>query len=155
MKGQIVIEFIVAVIVLIAVVFYIINSVNSSFFSFSRDSRTSFLESKALQISDALVGRGGVWEQEVPKQPGIGEEWPVLNTTKMGYLEQYCSDDYAGLLGRLDLEGNRIRISAETVDGAGVLGCGPQVPSGALNVKTRRYALNETLDIIILDLYIW
>jgi len=155
MKGQMVFEFIVAVVILLAVFFYVINYVNAGVFAFSTESKINNLESKAVQISSLLVNDPGVWVSGEPNRIGLEKDWPVLDNIKLADLESYCDSNYLGVLQKLGIIGNRVRIDVDEVSGTNIITCGPNIPSEVLNVQTKRYALSENGNILELNIWVW
>lgn len=96
MKAQAVFEFIVASLIMFAIVIYTISYLSSSFAAHHGISTDANLQSKAMRVSDMLASDNDV---------GIFSEWPNLDTGKMQQLESDCSgsDGYFETLGRLGL----------------------------------------------------
>ena len=108
MKGQMVLEFIISAVMFFAVILFTINYLNNEVSVFSSDYFTNEVESKAVQVSELLLHSPGVWKSDGSAEAiGLSDEWPVLNMTKVDYMEQYyCSSDnrYNELLEMLDMK---------------------------------------------------
>ena len=154
-KGQMAFEFIVAVILLIGVVFYVINYLNTGIFAFSKESKINDMESRALQASNILLYGPGVWAGQEPKQVGVAIVWPVVNNTKLSYLEDYCATNYANLIERLDLVGKKVSIIVDDSSGANVISCGPNLPGSVLHSYVKRFALSENGKILVFNMWVW
>ncbi len=148
-------EFIIAVVLILAIVFYIINYLNTGVFVFSREAQLNDLESKAVQASNLLLYNPGVWASGQPKQLGLELSWPVLNSTKLNDLQNYCNTNYDDLLEKLDLSGKKTRIIVDETTGQNIVLCGPDLPRAVLNVNVKRFALSESNRPLILNLWVW
>ena len=162
-KGQMIFEFLVASVIFFAVIFYLINYLGVAVNTFSGNFYSDNLQNKALQISEFLVrfnlSEGG---------------WPVLSSARMNsFRNDYgCSAPdpckaagYGDLLLALDLdeksgmiEGLNYNVNItinDTSTGNFVLDCGCSVPENVGTGEVRRFALDESGDILILDVRIW
>jgi len=92
-KGQMVFEFTIAALMFFGIMFFIISYLNQSVRNYSSDAYTEVLQGKAFQISDVLVKNPGIWvgDPGEPMVPGVEAEWPVLNSTKMAWLNVFCT----------------------------------------------------------------
>jgi len=91
MKGQIVFEYVIAVFILFSIIIYSINVLSTIVSGYHSRFLNSFMESKALQISEVLMND--------PKN-GVVKVWPQLDTDKMTAFDQTCrdTDGYMDLL---------------------------------------------------------
>ncbi|MBI4176037.1 MAG: LamG domain-containing protein [Candidatus Aenigmarchaeota archaeon] len=96
----------------VAIVAYVLVLIANNFSAFSAASQEAALQTKAIQVSELLVRSGGAWSGSTPLSIGLSSGWPEINSTKVAFLDAYCSVDYVGLLGRLDAEQNKVRIEA-------------------------------------------
>lgn len=111
MKGQLVFEFIIAAVLLFAIIMYIINYLSINFSSFSKEFYSDNLENKLLQISEILI---------LDNNTGLVKNWPVLNYTKIMELNQSCDsnpDHYIpdDLANKLDVNKENIKIQINKV----------------------------------------
>jgi hypothetical protein len=124
MKAQAVFEFIIASLLMFAIVIYTISYLSSAFAAHHEIATTADLESKAMRVSDMLTGDTDV---------GIFSLWPELDKGKMQGLNNSCdgNDGYFYTLDRLGLNEtypamryNRLYILASSKDGDIYIDCG-------------------------------
>ncbi len=164
-KGQMIFEFIVAAVLFIGIIIYVINHMSYNVSVFSEDFYTNKLENKAAQIVELLVRNEGMWSGGEPQIIGLSEQWPVLNYSKIMMLKDYCSnpENYARLLNDFGLEKRIFSITPEYLemrilvsgDAGTVLDC----KAGSLPDKpkaiAKRYALNESGEILTVSVWLW
>lgn len=110
MKGQMIFEFVIAAVLFFGIIVYAINILNVESSIYSSDYIIAELENKAMQVSELLMHDPGIWYGDVISAPGdvradvigLSNGWPVLNSTKIKLLRQYCLNDYNDLLDHLD-----------------------------------------------------
>ena len=90
-KGQAVFEFVISTILFFAVIFYVLNFLNVTIFTFNSEYTNAILESKSLQISELLVKDKGLWDSGEPSIVGLASEWPVLEEGKITDFINYCN----------------------------------------------------------------
>jgi hypothetical protein len=157
-KGQLVFEFVVAAIFFFYIVFYVINYLNATAMIFSSDFYMNSLEFKAIEISELLLHNRGVWNGTVPETPGLADGWPVLNTTKIQYMDAYCSSpiNYEVVLRKLDINSSRghgMKIELNDTGGNLML-CG-YLPGGFINAKVERFAISDTGEYLTMTVWAW
>ncbi len=155
-KGQLVFEFLIAAVFFFYIVLYVLNYLNTAAVVFANDFYVNSLEFKALHTSELMLHNKGVWDGGSPYVLGLAEEWPVLNSTSIQYLDAYCGSSYVSLVGMLGINqslGHGIRIEANDTSGS-ILDCG-QLPEGLVNVRIDRLALSETGDVIRFSVLVW
>jgi hypothetical protein len=155
-KGQLVFEFVIAAVFFFYIVFYVINYLNTTAAVFESDFYTNSLEFKALQASELLLHNGGVWNGSTPLVLGLADEWPVLNSTKIQYLGDYCESDYGDFLRKLEVDsgaGHGIRLEINKTDG-NLLDCG-KLTGGLFSVRTKRFALSDQNEVLSFSMWAW
>jgi len=156
MKGQLVFEFLIAVMVFFGVLVYVINYLSTSFYTTRQEFASNSLESKAFSIGELLVLNKGNWSNGVPAVAGLAEDWPVLNSSKIQWLQTYCVGNYGGLTRNLGIEErNSLRIVVnESGNPAGLVDCGPKIAWPA-RAEARRVALSESKKVLSVYVGIW
>ncbi len=157
MKGQAVFEFVIAAILFFAIVFYIFNQVNGTVYAYQNERNINSLEAAAMRISELLVHTKGVWSSGIPLSPGLEEDWPVLNTTKILRLNSSCNSDYEGLARMLgiDPERNSLDIIITEFNGNVLADCPKTLPDGIPYAHARRTALSESKSLLRVDVFVW
>ena len=169
LKGQLIFEFVVAVVIFFAIVLYTLNYLNTQVTGYSNDYYTESVNSKAVQIAELLVMNKGNWTSFGPtvgvKVVGLAEDWPVLNRTKAGALNVYCNANYVALMNNLGVRlQNRLKIVLNETTSSGtvvnIVDCpNDQVP-GNERTEARRYALipnaaGTAIDSAVIYVYLW
>jgi hypothetical protein len=148
-------EFIVAAVIFLAIIMYVINSLNLTVYLYGNEYQTNTLESRAIGMSETLVKNPGVWDNRTPVSPGLAVEWPVLNLTRIGWLDSYCRNNYTGLAKTIgvgpDLHGFRIEV---TEDEALIMECG-QLARGRVNAVVERIAISESGSLLRVTVWTW
>jgi len=160
MKGQLVFEFIVAVLIFFGIVFYAINYLSWTVSGYSSDFSAENMESEASQIGELLVLNKGNWSGGNPVTLGLAQEWPVLNSTKISWLNASCNtlpSGYAKIMENLDVHPRyrmKITIRNET---AFLVDCGLGAPisGNVTKAETKRYALSESGSVLVVYVTIW
>ena len=163
MKGQMIFEFIIAAVLFFGIVFYSINLMNSQVSIYSGDYFINELENKAVQVSELLVHNPGIWYGDEATAGmdvvGLSNKWPILNSTKINLLEDYCFNNGFGayLSDSLDTElstpyGARkmkvfVRISEIESDKELVYSCGYE-PENVTFARVDRFGITEDGDLI-------
>lgn len=142
-RGQAVFEFIIAAVLFFAIIFYIINFLDTNMSNYSAGSQFNVLESKSAEISEYLV------------HVNLTNEWPILSYANIANLDWSCNDDYSGLLNRFDLGENRFKLQVNE---------GPKLLLDCERSKTvpdiqkaeiERYALSENNTILNIRVVVW
>lgn len=160
LSGQMIFEFIVAAVIFFGIVLYIISYLSTSMGLFSADFYTSSLQSKAVQVSEALAKN--------PPPVGLAKAWPVLGDAEMEELGSLCLNvnDYQGLVRRLGLfeeygETTRyynLKVDISKAGGEPLVKCiNPALAEvmAAQRGDVRRYALSEANEILVMDVVVW
>ena len=162
MKGQLIFEFVIATLFFLAIVMYTISYLNTTVFAFSENHYSSMLENNAWQASEALVTGRGVWSGSapnmVPEELGIAEDWPVLNSSKMESLDNWCTGRLGEMAALLDVNpefhGTSIKIYRKTPTGEElVVGCG-NPPTRLPHALVTRFGVRDT-DSSLLKVMVW
>ena len=155
MKGQLVLEFVVAAILLFGVIIYVMGNVMGNVERYNFQSAENTRMVMAFTISDLVLRDGGVWSGGVPVVVGVAEDWPVLSSVKMQDLEDYCNTDYEELRNMLGLgPDNGVAIFINETGVGGIMSCG----SPELDVKhskITRFALTESGNIARIEIWVW
>ncbi len=155
-KGQLVFEFIIAAIFFFYIVFYVISYLNTTAAVFANDFYINSLEFKALQTSETLLHNEGIWNGSEPIVMGLAVDWPVLNATKIQYMETYCSANYETVLNKLDINSSRghgVRIEVNNTIG-NLMDCG-FLPDGFVNARIDRFALSDGGEYLTMIVWVW
>jgi hypothetical protein len=158
MKGQSVLEFIVAALFFFAIIFYTLNYLNVAVWTFDRDHHANLLDSRSTQISEILVTSSGVWDSETPKSLGVAEEWPVLNKTKISWLNKSCYSDYNGLLRVLGIDPDANSLDIDIIEEGnptGLVQCEKSPPDGVQSASTRRTAISDSGSMLKIEVVFW
>ncbi len=156
-KAQLVFEFVVAVLVFFGIVFYVINYLSWTVVGYSSSFSAENMESEASQIGEMLVLNKGKWSGGEPTVVGLAQEWPVMNSTKISWLNTSCNNDYAGFMGKLDVHPRykmKITIRNET---SFLADCrwGLAMPDNVTKAETKRYAISESGNLLTVYVGIW
>jgi hypothetical protein len=157
MKGQLVFEFLVAVLIFFGIIFYAINYLSWTVSGYSSDFSVENMESEASQIGELLVLNKGNWLGGNPITVGVGQEWPVLNSTKISWLNTSCNNNYANFMGKLDVH-PRYRVKITIKNKTSFLAdCrwGLSIPDNVTKAETKRYAISESGDLLTVYVGIW
>lgn len=143
MKGQLVLEFIIAGLIFFAIIVYTINYLNVNVSDFRVKAHQNRLQTKALQVSEILMGNGPM---------GLADGF-VLNETKLrAFNNSYCKDNaaYMRLVEDLYLyEKNSFGIfpddiKLEILNNDGVFfECGPLTAGGVIKQVPRNITKAE------------
>jgi hypothetical protein len=154
-KGQMVFEFMVAAVFFLAIIMYVINQLNTTVYLYGNEYRMNTLESRAMEISEILVKNPGVWDNQTPISPGLAVEWPVLNQTRIGWMDSYCRTNYTELAKTMgvgpDLYGFRIEVAE---DEGNLMECG-QLARGRINAMVERVVLSESGELLSVVVWTW
>jgi hypothetical protein len=103
MKGQLVFEFIVAVVLFFTIIIFVLNILNADVSMYTEGYIIYSLEDKAVDTSELLLKTKGAWSGATPLSVGLASEWPVLDGTKVSNLDDYCDNNYIDFISKLDL----------------------------------------------------
>ncbi|MCD6496254.1 MAG: hypothetical protein J7K54_03210 [Candidatus Aenigmarchaeota archaeon] len=151
-KGQIVFEFVIASLIVFAVIFYTIAFVSGDFNSRHVRYSSDRLEENAVRVTEMLAGSTG---------NGIFSEWPKLDTVKMQDFQSMCTTDYIGLLDNLSLREESpyisyIHMNLTVSDGTTTyINCGRTPPEGEGKAVINRYGLSPANKIARISLFLW
>ncbi|RLJ08404.1 MAG: hypothetical protein DRP16_01450 [Candidatus Aenigmatarchaeota archaeon] len=152
-KGQVVFEFMIAVIFLVAIVFYVINYMNSGVYGMSVLFNRNIMENKAVAASDLLVKNKGVWTGTLPVNIGLADKRLVLNETKIQYLQSYCNSEYDGVLEKLGIKPYKAEI--KIYNGSGyVLDCG-KIIKNVTSAEVKRVVVSDKNTPLVLTVRVW
>ncbi len=106
LKGQLVFEFIVATVLFIAIIFFVIATLNGTISSFTSNYYRNHINEEAMRVSELLVNSRGIWAGGIPILIGLAAEWPVLNDTEIEFMSDYCgfAGNRSDIVNRLGLE---------------------------------------------------
>jgi hypothetical protein len=88
---------------------------------------------------------------------GLAQEWPVLNSTKISWLNASCNNNYADFMQRLDMQPRyKLKISIRNETGF-LADCrwGLPVSGNTTKAETMRYALSESGSVLTVYVTIW
>jgi len=156
MRGQLVFEFIITVVVFLGIIIFVLNILNSNVAVFTGDYYSASLENKVVSVSEAFLKTNG--------SVGVEKDWPVLSDQGIIDFEDNCTVDFTGLLNKFDL-GDKpsfgvydmrmeiVEIETENT----VLTCSsdPAEPSGVGIVTINRYALSEDGKSLRVTFWVW
>ncbi len=159
MKGQLVFEFIVAVVLFMGVVVYTLNTLNANVSAYTGDYFAMNMESKVVAASEAVL--------RTTEGAGVAKEWPVLDNESVNSLKQRCESNYVGVLNDLNLlerpapfvgaEYYKVRILIED-GGSVVMDCSPhvvgRVPENIASAHVRRYGVLSG-GVVEVNVWVW
>lgn len=161
-KGQLVFEFLIAVLIFFGIVFYTLNYLSWTVSGYSSDFSAESMESKASQIGEMLVLNGGTWSGGSPITPGLAEGWPVLNSSKISWLNASCNSDYEDFVRILGLNpGHRLKLTITETQPSGAVSVmadcrwGLTVTGNVTKAETKRYALSESGNMLGVKVVVW
>jgi hypothetical protein len=161
-KAQLVFEFLIAVLIFFGLLFYTINYLSWTVSGYSADFSGQNMESEVSQVAELLVLNKGSWPGGNPAIVGLAQEWPVLNSTKISWLNSSCNSDYENFVKRFDVSPkHRLKVTVTETLPSGAASVradcrwGVDIPSTAASVETRRYALSESGNILAIRVGIW
>ena len=152
-KGQAVFEFTIATIFFIAIVFYVINYMNSGVYGMSVLFNRNIMENKAVAASELLVKNKGVWTGSLPVSIGLADKWLVLNETKIQYLQSYCNSEYEHVLKKLGIKPYRAEIKIYN-GSAYVLDCG-KIIKNVTSAEVKRFVVSDKNTPLVLTVRVW
>lgn len=162
MKGQLVFEFLVAVMVFFGIVLYSLNYLSWTVSGYSSGLSMENMESKASQIGEVLVMNEGKWAGGNPVVMGLAKDWPVLNSTKISWLNSSCNNDYGRFSDKLGMQPKhrvKITISETQADGTVLVRAecmwGQAVPGYVNKAEAKRYALSESGNVLTVYVLVW
>lgn len=127
MKGQLVFEFVIAALMLFAIIIYTINYLTINSNLYHERFLSNMLESKAMQVSEILMN---------DPVNGIVDEWPLLDTAKMSAFNDSCDDDYVSMLYNFSMiddfpytELHHMSVVVNGTDGQVYVDCGRTPPT--------------------------
>ena len=162
LKAQLVFEFIIAMVIFFGILIYALNYMGWTVAGYASDFSAENLESEATQIGELLVMNKGSWSGGAPITVGIAQEWPVLNSTKISWLNASCNNDYGNFLRKLDMSPkHRLKIMIMETQASGAVSImadcrlGVPISGNVTKAETRRYALSETGNILTVYVGVW
>jgi hypothetical protein len=144
MKGQLILEFVIAGFIFFAIVIYTINYLNVNVSDFNGKFYQNYLQTKALQISEILMGDAS--------SLGLMDN-AEFNTSKIqSFNSSYCNPGgvYKNLVEKLHLYQktifgtlpNDVRIEMNiTSSGVTLLDCGPRIPRNITRAEIGRLGM--------------
>ncbi len=162
-KGQTVFEFIIATLFFLAIVMYVISFMNTNVNMYAREHGLGVLESRAWQASEALVRTEGNWSGSspnmIPEEPGLAQDWPVLDTGKLLSMDNFCSSGYEGFLRAMDVdpEYHGMSLVVDRFDDPGetrLVDCGTP-PQGRPYAEVKRAAVSDTGKLLRIRVGYW
>ncbi|MBL7160275.1 MAG: hypothetical protein ISS93_00280 [Candidatus Aenigmarchaeota archaeon] len=160
MKGQLVFEFVIAVVVFMGIVLFTLNSLNTNISIFTGNYFAYSLENKAVAASEALLKtKSGVI--------GVEKDWPVLDEVRIAALKDFClvDENYPKLLSSLNLDDKpfgmyNVRLKIDWLDPPETrLDCkpptGPSLPGNVSASHIKRIAVNETGGLLNISVWVW
>ena len=159
MKGQLVFEFVIATMFFLAIVMYMISYTTSSVFAHTNAHDVNTLESRAWQLSEAVLTRQGSWSGGVPQEIGLALEWPVLSSSRISSLDSWCSSNPQRFLELLDVDYRYNGASLEIVEftdpgESTLLRCGTP-PENMQSASITRFAASEGGNLLKVTVSYW
>jgi hypothetical protein len=166
LKGHLVFEFMLAVVIFFGIVIYVLNYLNGTMTVYKGEFFSESMKSKATQIGELLVLNKGNWSGGIPTVAGLSEDWPVLNRTKIIWLNSSCNSNYQGFMDNLGVNpGKRLKIVINETrpDGtvSALANCPSQQKVGIRNTEAKRHALvpdasnPSIMNVASIYIYIW
>jgi len=155
MKGQMVFEFVIAALILFTIVVYVINFLASAMGAYHSRFSGSFLESKAIQISEVLMN---------DPVEGLSYEWPQLDAEKMADFDAGCQDvdSYIALIGDFGLVENEpfeiyhhMSIMVNSTDGTSYVDCGRTPPEMMTRSVVTRFGVLPSGGLATIQVMVW
>lgn len=169
MKGQAVFEFVIASIMFFGIMVFIIMSMGNVFGSFTGEYYSNVLQGQAVAVSELILKTPGNWSGETPLSVGLSEGWPVLNSTRIAYLNALCNSDYTKTLDMLDIESKSFTIQESgfnrsynmnmtiinMTSNKVILDCGKEISLRAEKGGIKRFGVSNTSDVLVFELWLW
>jgi len=153
MKGQMVFEFIIAALILFAIIIYVINYISYSTGVYHSDFITSHLESRATQVSEVLMS---------DPEKGIVTEWPLLSPARMSAFNATCNQKYLELLDNFSLREQlpypktyHLSVLVSRSDGYMYVDCGRMPSQRVTMAKVTRFGLLPSRDLAMVEVAVW
>ena len=158
LKGQLVFEFIIAVVLFVTIILFVLNILNTNVSSFTDDYVQYSMDSKVIAVSEALVKT---------RDPGFAKDWPVLNQSKIYEMNTSCitPGNYSRFLQEFDLADKpgfdtyKFSILVNRTAGGTLMDCrpltGPARPANITSATITRYGLTDAGDEVSVDVWIW
>jgi len=154
MKGQLVFEFVIAALILFTIVIYTINFLSSTVGNYHSRFLSSFLESKALLISEIVMN---------DPSGGIVSEWPLLSPERMTDLNDTCRNEegYYQILQKLGLVEEKPYEIYHHMNilvregGIEYVNCGRLPPGNMSKAVVTRYGLLASNEIAPVQITVW
>jgi hypothetical protein len=154
MKGQMVFEFIIAAMILFAIVIYIINYISYAAGIYHSDFISSYLESRALQVSEVLMS---------DPEKGLVTEWPLLSQGRMSSFNVTCNQKYLELLDNFGLReqlpySKTYHLSVLVVSSSGkkYVDCGRTPPEKVTSAMVTRFGmLPSRRELAMVEVAVW
>lgn len=151
-KAQLVFEFVVAVVLFIAIVLHIINILNINVSSTAESMMKDDLEYRAMQIADLLVRSKGS-SNSIGLASSRG--WPYLNEAKLNNFRNECNkpNNLNSVYKKFDLKDReKARVFINTTFDEWE--CGPDAPN-ITKGYAKRYALYDTTASVVTTIEVW
>ena len=164
-KGQLVFEFLVAVLIFFGILFYVLNYLGSSVSSYREAYASESMEGLSYKIGELLAMNKGNWSNGIPAVVGLAEGWPVLNWSKIQWLNEYCApanpanyQDLKRKLGIDDREG--FSVVVDEIRPGGSINNLAKCPSGSVpeirQAQSTRYGiLDTTRNVVVIKTFVW
>ena len=143
MKGQLILEFVIAGFIFFAIVIYTINYLNVNVSDFNGKFYQNYLQTKALQISEILM--------DDASSLGLMNGGEFDMTKIQNFNSSYCNPGgvYKNLAEKLNLYQktiygtlpNDVRLEMNTTAGAMLLDCGPRMPRNITRAEIGRLGI--------------
>jgi hypothetical protein len=167
MKAQLIFEFMIAVVIFFGIVLYVMNYLNGTMAGYSGEFFSESMKSKSGQIGEMLVMNQGNWTPSGGLVvAGLADGWPVLNRTKINWMNAYCNNNYQAFTDNLEISPrNRLKIVVNETRPDGTVSSLADCPSGQTaglgKTETRRYVLVPdasspgVMNVAVVYVYVW
>jgi len=174
-KGQLVFEFLVAVLIFFGILFYVLNYLGSSVSSYREAYASESMGGLSYKIGELLAMNKGNWTgaspRMVPGVLGLAEDWPVLNYSKIQSLQWYCNNRpeyYDDLKRKLSLgEERNFGIVINEINRSGgivnmvncpqdEITCSCRIPKAIRRSEVKMYGVLDTNgNVIVIYSHVW
>lgn len=135
MKGQINLQYLIALIVFIAMVWYLTFQISSMIPTFRIESKKNILQLKAHRLTELLIKNPGEpvnWNYNSVKRIGLADSFYVLNQAKVETFRNLCKTNYGKVKDLFHISGNGVGNDFRLMFRGGInFKCGKRPPKTA------------------------
>jgi len=163
LKGQLVFEFLVGVLIFFGILFYVLNYLNCTVSGYREGFGSDSMWIESYKIGELLIMNKGNWSGGVPSVVGLAKDWPVLDEAKIRSLNAYCSasqDNYQDLKNKLDIEeGRYFAVIVDEIGPGGSISPLVKCPSDKIpeirQSQSTRYGILANGNVVVVYSYVW